>query len=44
MVAVRKGRFATESLHVENEFVEPNPSKSNVRTKSGKGCGRSSTE
>src|SRR5713101_5788402 len=25
MVAVRKGRFATESLHVENEFVEPNP-------------------
>jgi len=25
MVAVRKGRFATESLRVENEFVEPNP-------------------
>ena len=24
-IAVRKGRFATESLHVEKEFVEPDP-------------------
>jgi hypothetical protein len=25
MITVRKGRFATENLHVEKEFVEPNP-------------------
>jgi murein DD-endopeptidase MepM/ murein hydrolase activator NlpD len=24
-ILIRKGRFATESLHVEKEFVEPNP-------------------
>lgn len=24
-ILIRKGRFATESLHVEEEFVEPNP-------------------
>lgn len=25
VITVRKGRFAVESLHVENEFVEPSP-------------------